>query len=104
MGLQWHERTHDDLCLAGSFRGLPVAVGLRLYLPPGAGLSSGFAPLATVPSRVDPRGNGVAFFCLPIRCDGSHTTIFRLRLRWGLHYLPKAGNVVDGHQGVSTHR
>ncbi len=106
VNLQWHDRTHDDLRLAWSCRGLLVvrSVGLRLCLPPGAGLSSGFAPLATVPSRVDPRGCGVAFFRLPSRSDRAHTTIFRLRRRLGLHYLPIAGTVVDGHQGVSTHQ
>ena len=81
MDLQWHEGTRDDLGLAGVAGGLPVvrAVGLRLCLSPGAGLSSGFAPRATVPPRVNPRGSGVAFFCLPSRC--------------GLHYLPIAGAI-----------
>ncbi len=98
MDLQWHERTHDDLRLAWSCRGLPVIrlVGLRLCLPPDAGLSSGFAPLATVPSRVDPCGCGVAFFRLPSRCDVGHTIIFRLRRRWGLHYLSKLGRWLTG--------
>ena len=87
MDLQW---TSSGM---RSCRGLPVdrSVGLRLYLSPGAGLFSGFAPLATVPSQINPRGYGVAFFRLPSRCGGSHTTIFRLLRRWVVRYLPKLG-------------
>ncbi len=80
----WHE-------VAGA-AGNPVS-WTPLCLPPDAGLSSGFAPLATVPSRVNPCGCGVAFFRLSSRCDVGHSIIFRLRRRWGLHYLSIAGAI-----------